>query len=487
MQPEARKQLDLIFNPRGIALFGGVSKVASFGYLQILSQILYGYEGKIYPISKNGGKLAGNKVYKSLDEVDGPVDLASISVPARAVPGILKQCLDHGLAGAQIHSSGFSETGTQEGTALEEELVRISSQGIRVVGPNCFGIHSSKGGITVLPGFGFSKEPGSVAMISQSGGVATDFGYEAQFMGLGLSKVVSFGNGCDLDAIELLDYLADDDETEYIAAYIEGIRDGQKFLDLLRKVTPEKPVVLWKGGLTPLGGRATLSHTGSMGGEKKIWGGAVAQAGAVSVQGLNEMMDALVAIKYLNNRGRRISLVGGGGAIGVFSSDLASKWGLEIPEFSNATQKKLREYFPAPGNSMVNPLDTGSPALPVETIQAVVREILKREKLDVLIIVMLLRTLEVDRPAFFRMMGIEHPPAGTYLMTLLEKLPALKEETGKDIVMVFDNRSYGLDDLDAERVSRKLRGMFQTKGIPVFSSTKRALRGIWHASKVGRQ
>ena len=136
---------------------------------------------------------------------------------------------------------------------------------------------------------------------------------------------------------------------------------------------------------------------------------------------------------------------------------------------------------------MVNPLDTGSPALPVETIQAVVRQILTREKLDVIIVVMLLRTLEVDRPAFYSLMGIEHPPPGTYLMTLLEKLPALKEETGKDIAMVFDNRSYGLDDLEAEGVSRKLRGMFQSQGIPVFSSTKRALRGIWHASKVGKQ
>jgi acyl-CoA synthetase (NDP forming) len=487
MRPEVRKQLDLIFNPRGIAFFGGVSKVGSFGHLQILSQILYGYGGKIYPISKNGGELTGYKIYKNLDEVDGPVDLASISVPARVVPGILKQCLEHGLAGAQIHSSGFSETGKREGVALEEDLVRISSQGIRVVGPNCFGIHSSKGGISVLPGFGFSKDPGPVAMISQSGGVATDFGYEARLMGLGLSKVVSFGNGCDLDAIELLDYLAGDDETEYIAAYVEGIRNGQKFLDLLRQITPEKPVVIWKGGLTPLGGRATLGHTGSMGGEEKIWEGAIKQAGAISVQGLNEMMDALVAIKYLNNRGRRISLVGGGGAIGVFSSDLAFKLGLEIPEFSNATQKKLREYFPAPGNSMVNPLDTGSPALPVETIQAVVREIITREKLDAIIIVMLLRTLEVDRPAFYGLMGVEHPPPGMYLMTLLEKLPALKEETGKDIVMVFDNRSYGQDDLEAEGVSRKLRDMFQAQGIPVFSSTKRALRGIWHASKVEKQ
>jgi hypothetical protein len=154
-----------------------------------------------------------------------------------------------------------------------------------------------------------------------------------------------------------------------------------------------------------------------------------------------------------------------------------------VPEFSEATQKRLRKYFPAPGNSMVNPLDTGSPALPVETIQALAREILTREKIDVLIMVMLLRTLEVDRPAFYRMMGMEPSPSGSYLLSLLEELQVLKEKTGKDIVMIFDNRSYGLENLYAEGTSRKLRAAFQSKGIPVFSSTERALRGIRHASK----
>ena len=486
MKPEARQQLDQIFNPRGIALFGGVSGGVSFGHFQILSQILYGYGGRIYPISQTGGELSGHKIYKNLDEVDGPVDLASISVPARAVPDVLRDCLKHGVTGAQIHSSGFSETGEREGIALEEEIARIAARGIRVVGPNCFGIHSPKGGITVLPGFRFSKTPGPVAMISQSGGVATDFGFEAKHMGLGLSKVVSFGNGCDVDAVELLDYLADDEDTEFIAGYMEGTRKGRTFLELLRKVTTKKPVVLWKGGLTPLGGRAALSHTGSMGGESKIWEGALHQAGAATVQGLDEMMDTLVALKYLHNSGKRISLLGGGGAIGVFSSDLAYKWGLEIPEFTEATQKRLKTYFPAPGNSMLNPLDTGSPALPVETIKALAREILTREQIDVLIMVMLLRTLEVDRPDLFRLMGMEHPPAGSYLHGLLEELPGLKGETGKDVIMVFDNRSYSPENLQAEITSRKLRALFQAQGIPVFSSTERALRGIFHASRIRR-
>ena len=116
---------------------------------------------------------------------------------------------------------------------METEIARIAARGVRVVGPNCFGIHSPRAGITLLPGFDFSKKPGSLAFISQSGGVATDVGYEARSFGLGISKVVSFGNGCDLDATALLDYLADDPETETIAAYLEGVRDGRRFLDQL--------------------------------------------------------------------------------------------------------------------------------------------------------------------------------------------------------------------------------------------------------------
>jgi acyl-CoA synthetase (NDP forming) len=470
-----------MFNPRGLAMFGGVSTPFSFGQLVVLSQIRYGYKGGFYPISQKGGEISGFKIYRRLSEVNGPVDLAQVSVPAKAVPAILQDCLDHGVAGVQIHSAGFSETGDKEGVALEAKVARIGAKGLRILGPNCFGIHSPRGGITLLPGHGFAREPGPVALISQSGGVATEFGYEAQFMGLGLSKVISYGNGCDLDAVELLDYLADDPETGYIAAYLEGVRDGRKFFQILRRVTPKKPVVIWKAGLTPLGGRATLSHTGSMAGEDTVWEGVLTQSGAASVQGLDQMMDTLVALKYLRNRGRRIALLGGGGALGVFSSDRAYRWGLEIPRFSEKTQKRLKVFFPAPGNSMANPLDTGSPAVPMETIQALAREILTREPVDALIIIMLLRTLEVDLPTFAEMNQQDPPPAGSYLQSLVNPLAQLREETGKDLVMVLDNRAYRPEDVGVEAVSRQVRQRFQDVGIPVYSSAERALRGISYA------
>ena len=487
MNPEKRQQIDRMFHPRGLALFGGTGTANSFGHRILQSQVLYGYDGPIYPISKKGGEVEGLKIYKSLNDVDGPVDLAAISVPARAVPAILRECLKKGVAGVQINSSGFAETGTPEGLALEAEVAEIAAKGLRIVGPNCFGLHSPRGKITFIPGYRFSKESGPLAFISQSGGVASDFGYEARFRGLGLSKVISYGNGCDLDAVELLDYLADDPETGVIAAYIEGVRNGGRFLDLLKQMTPKKPVVIWKAGLTPLGSRAAKSHTGSLAGEARIWKGALTQAGTVAVQGLEEMMDALVALRYLKQPGPRIAMLGGGGAIGVFSSDLAYRLGLEMPTFSQETRKRLRTYFPAPGNSMANPLDTGTPVLPFKTLLALTREVLTREPVDVLIIVLLLHSLEVIAPTFMRISGQEPPPRGSYFRGLLGGLGRLKKETNKDIVMVFDNTAYLQEDLEVEAVSRLMRNQYQQAGIPVYPSAERALRGIrlaWEGTRI---
>ena len=273
MNHTKKDQLDRMFNPRGLAFFGGIASPGAFGNLIALSQIRYGYKGSLYPISPKGGEIAGHKIYKSLDEVEGLIDLACVSVPARAVPEVLQDCLDHGVNGVQVHSSGFAETGKEEGIELQRKIIQIARQGLRIVGPNCFGLHSPKGGITVLPGSDFSKAPGSVALISQSGGVATDFGYAAQSAGMGISKVISFGNGCDVDALELMEYMGTDPETQYIAAYLEGIQDGPRFLEAVKLAAKTKPVVVWKAGLTPLGNRAAQSHTGSLAGGSAIWEG----------------------------------------------------------------------------------------------------------------------------------------------------------------------------------------------------------------------
>ena len=187
MDLDQREKLDRMFHPRGVAVFGAVHEPTKFGHMMLQSLIRYGYSGRLYPVHAQGGEVYGLRVYRGLEEVEGPVDLACICVPAAGVPEVLRECLAAGVAGAQVLTSGFSETGDAEGIALQQELAGIASRGIRVLGPNCFGAHVPRGGITLLPGFDFAKDAGPVALISQSGGVATDFGHEARMAGFGVS------------------------------------------------------------------------------------------------------------------------------------------------------------------------------------------------------------------------------------------------------------------------------------------------------------
>jgi len=300
--------------------------------------------------------------------------------------------------------------------------------------------------------------------------------------GFGVSKIISFGNGCDLDAVELLDYLTEDPETGYVGAYLEGVKDGSRFRSALRRLTRNKPVVIWKGGLTPLGGRAAMSHTGSLGGESRVWDGVLAQTGAIPVQGLEELVDTLTALVHRRRPGRRIALVGGGGAIGVFSSDLAHRWGLEIPTFTPETQHRLRRLLITPGNSVANPLDTGTPVLPLDTLARLSEEILVREPMDVLVLILLLHPLGVVLPAFMEMDDLPLPPKEAYLSGLLEVVARLKGATGKDVVVVMENRANRVQDLDIEGMYRSMRLRFQGRGVPVFPTTERALRAIRNAA-----
>lgn len=483
MNTQERRRLDRMFNPGGVAVFGAVHETGKFGRMVIQSLIKYGYKGHIYPIYPGGGKVLGLKVYESLQKVDGPVDLARVCVPAEKVPEVLRDCLRHGAAGAEIISSGFGETGEVKGQNLQEEVIEVSRAGLRVLGPNCFGAHCPKGGITLLPGFDFSKKSGPVALISQSGGVATDFGNEARMSGLGLSKVLSFGNGCDLDATALLDYLEGDPDTAFIGAYLEGIKDGRKFVEILKGLTPEKPVVVWKGGLTPPGKRMAMSHTGSLGGDARIWKGIMAQTNAVAVEGLDEMVDTMKALVHLPQCGPRIALMGGGGAIGVFSSDLADRWGLNLPVFGIETQQKLRKWFNTPGNSLANPLDTGSPVIPLDAMTAIMKEILTREKIDVLVVILLLKSLGVTLPTFLEMDGIPAPRLDQYLDGLLDASVRIKEATGKEVVMVMENRANLPTNMEVEGTYREIQLRYHARAVPIYPSVERALRAIRNASK----
>ncbi len=265
------------------------------------------------------------KIYKTIEEIPGELDLAIIAVPAPLVPEALEACRQKGVIGAEILSAGFKELGTPEGRALEEEIKSISSEReFGSVGPNCFGIYCPAGGLTILPGMDFSRESGPIAFLAQSGGMAGEFVTNGKSFGLTFSKVVSFGNGVDLRETELLQYLGDDPGTKVICMYMEGVEDGRAFFKVLKEVAAKKPVIIYKGGLSKSGNRAVVSHTASLGGSRQIWESMMRQANAVQVNNSWEMAQATLAFVLLPERAYRgIAVVGGGGALGVTACDTA--------------------------------------------------------------------------------------------------------------------------------------------------------------------
>ena len=279
------------------------------------------------------------------------------------------------MAGAEILSSGFSELGTKEGLEMENEICEIASRGIRVVGPNCFGIYCPRSGLTMLPGPDLTRQSGSVAFVAQSGGMAIDFAHAGEWRGIRFSKMVSLGNGADLREAELLNYLAGDRETEVISMYIEGIKDGDVFFRELKAAAAHKPVIIFKGGLSKAGARSVASHTASMGGSGVIWSSILKQTGAVQVFDSQELMQASAAFSLLPKRSfRNISVIGGGGAIGVAACDIAERYGIEIPPLASDIRERIEAILPRPGSSALNPVDVANPLVAPSILKEVLMQ-----------------------------------------------------------------------------------------------------------------
>ncbi|MCX7635990.1 MAG: CoA-binding protein, partial [Syntrophales bacterium] len=291
-----------IFHPRRLAVVGVSTGGFGFGRGILLSLLAMGFPGDIFPVNPRGGQINGLTIYPTVEDIPGPIDFAIIAVEAPLVPAAVRACRRKGAAGVEILSSGFRELGTPEGKALEEEIRREAAEGIRVIGPNCFGIYCPQSGLTMLPGPDLSRETGPVAFISQSGGHAIDYAFLGKWLGVRFSKMVSFGNGVDLRETELLRYFTRDEETKIISLYVEGVEDGEAFFDALSAATARKPVVIYKGGLSEAGQRAVASHTASLGGSRQIWEAVLKQAGAVQVESMEELAHACLALSYLPRR-----------------------------------------------------------------------------------------------------------------------------------------------------------------------------------------
>jgi len=467
-----------IFHPRRLAIIGVSADENGVGFGAGMLKVIMsmGFEGEIFPVNPKGGTIAGLNIFKSVEDIPGNIDFAIVAVTARHVSAALEACLKKGAAGAEILSSGFSELGTSEGRDLEKQIQEIAARGIRVVGPNCFGIYCPASGLTMLPGPDLSRKSGPVAFLAQSGGMSIDFAHAGKWMGVRFSKVVSFGNGADLREAELLHYLADDPETQVISMYIEGIKDGEAFFREIKAAASKKPVIVYKGGLSSAGARSVASHTASMGGSRTIWQSILKQAGAIQVNDSEELAQVNLAFSLLPKKSfNSISVVGGGGAIGVTACDTAEHYGIDIPPLSADLKARIEEVLPKPGSSASNPVDVANPFVGPQILKQVLLGAAEDQQIELQIIVSLL----FHYKTIARMFGKPVTEVTPY-RELAQAVRDVADQTGKPIIAVLPNAKKGLDDMDITELIALTRQEYIQRGIPVFDELHDAIRAIAH-------
>jgi acetyltransferase len=349
--------LEELLHPKSIAVVGSSGHPSSMGYSFTHHLMDYGYRGEIYPVNPNYTEILGLKSYPSIRAIPGSVDFVISCIPASEALGMLEDCSGKRVKAIHLFTARFSETGHPEGVELEQELLaRARKWGIRLIGPNCMGVYYPREGISFA--YDLPKSPGSVGVIFQTGGGAADLLNLASMRGIGFSKAISYGNALDLDESDYLDYFSQDSETKIILMYVEGVKDGQRFFNTLRRAAASKPIIVIKGGRGKSGAQATLSHTASLAGSIKIWESAIAQAGAISVKNFNEMVDLTVLFQFLPPiRGPRVGIAGGGGGHCVLAADECEEAGLDVIPLPKEIREELRTKVPTIWDWIGNPTD----------------------------------------------------------------------------------------------------------------------------------
>lgn len=343
--------MERMFYPRGVAVVGSVAE-GKLGYV-LINQLLKGGFRSVFAVNPKGQGLEEVPGYEKVTHIDAPVDLAVIASPAPTVAAVLEDCGQAGVGAAVIITAGFSEVGNHAG---EQELKQVAQRyGIRFVGPNCAGILNTHHHL--FPTLEVHPPAGYTAFISQSGALGGAVLAWAEEQGLGFSKFVSYGNGADLDEVELLRYLMEDPDTRVGALYLESVRYGRAFMQAVADFTRRKPLVVIKAGRSGAGRRAALSHTGSMAGSDAVYDAALRQSGAIRVDTVEEMFDLCKGFSYLPPvRGRRVVIVTNSGGPGVMAADRAEQVGLQVAEPSPAARQQLASFLPA-HCALKNPID----------------------------------------------------------------------------------------------------------------------------------
>ena len=350
--------LSKFFNPDSVAVIGASRNPGKPGHVIFRNFIEGSFKGKAYPVNPNAEELFGHKCYRKVTDIPCPVDLAVIVVPGQFVPQTLEECGRKRIKAAVIISAGFKEIGN---VGLEEQVKKTAKKhGIRIIGTNCIGIYDPYSGVDTIfnPRYKLERPgKGSIAYITQSGALGTVMLDWMAMKGYNISRFVSYGNETDIGADELVQYLAADRNTKVICAYFEGLKDGRKFFETARKLTPLKPIITQKGGTTKEGSTAVASHTGSLAGSAEVYSAAFRQAGIIQAENEEETFDfARVLSTQPLPKGKRIQVITDGGGFGVMATDNIIKNGLEMAQMEKKTIESLRKTLP-PYFIVKNPID----------------------------------------------------------------------------------------------------------------------------------
>ena len=380
------KNLDRAFNPRTVAVVGDKQQ-SNYMWLRGVSN----FRGKVYSVQIDPREIPGIEAlgvtnYLSLLDIPEPVDYVVCAVPRAVSPRIVQDCIKKEVGAVHLFTSGFAETGTEEGIRLQNIITQMAKEAnLNLIGPNCMGIYNPKIGLCVF-GPQPESQQGLVGFISQSGTQTGAFARAAQQAGIGVGKAVSYGNAVVLDSSDYLQYLAEDEDTKVIGMYIEGVKDGRRFFECLRETAKEKPVIVWKGGQTEDSARAIASHTASLAVPGAIWDTVIRQCGAIKAHGVEELVDIVKGLLYVApTHGARLGLIAVSGGHSVEMADAFSLTGFRVPALSDESYRQLSSFFNIIGGSYRNPLEGGGNMAFEERLVSVLDILDKDQNVDAIV------------------------------------------------------------------------------------------------------
>ncbi len=452
-----KKPIHKILEAKSIAVVGASSNPTKIGHAILKNLLISGFEGKLYAVNPHSKEILGVKCYPSVLDIKGRVDSAIIAVPASVVKDVVKQCAKKGIKGLIVISGGFKEVGNVK---EEEELAKICDKhNMAMIGPNCLGVVNMNKHIDsiFLPTYKMKRPKlGDISFITQSGAVGSVILDLLGESDLGVSKFISYGNAAHVDESNLLAYLREDDQTKVIAMYIEGIKNGRRFYEELKKTTKVKPVIVLKAGRGSLASKAAKSHTGSLAGDYKIFSSMLRQAGAIEARNMEELFDLAKIFLQPLPQGKRILVVTNGGGEGVLTVDAIEEDKLELSELSKKTIGKLKRKFPK-HVVIGNPLDLTGDA-DAERYRVALENVVNEKGIDAIIVITLFQTAGLSSE-------------------VVEDIMAISNTTDKTLVVVASGGEY----------TRTLMKILESYGIPTYESPSDAVNAIakahWYYQK----